>query len=60
MKKGYKKEEGEAEINLKSPTFKKKFGGIYHIFKEESIKTSAFQATKIGRKVVFSLALVFL
>ena len=40
MKKGYKKEEGEAEINLKSPTFKKKFGGIYHIFKEESIKTS--------------------
>ena len=45
--------------NLNNPEFKKKFGGIYDLYKEKSLWRSCFIFFRLIRKLIFSGCLVF-
>jgi hypothetical protein len=45
---------------IKDKKFRAKYGGIYEVYKEDSLKTAAFEVVVIAKKFLIAVALVFL
>ncbi len=46
--------------DLSKAEFKKKYGGIYEVYKEDSLKTAAFEVIVLVKKALIAFSLVFL
>jgi hypothetical protein len=46
--------------DLSKPEFKKKYGGIYEVYKEDSLKTAGFEVVVLIKKALIAFSLVFL
>ena len=46
--------------NLKDKQFQQKYGGIYEVYKEDSLKTAAFEVVNLVKKLLIAISLVFL
>ena len=46
--------------NLKDKAFRERYGGVYEAYKEDALKTAAFEVVVLIKKLLIAVSLVFL